>query len=270
MRAAGVSADTVVYATPRQMSSAQHNARLAFLSRAVSSATRVHCLDCVPAPTFTPGWAPACRYNSALTACARNRPPQWRPARQLLRNMKRWGIERTTVSYNAALAAAAAARNARAARRLLEAMAEEGARADVASYGTTIAACERARDWRGAVAVLRQAQAADCADLDCFNSAISAVARGRGSRHALAMVREVRAAGLQPNARTFGPVLLASRRQPRLILDLLETEIAPRKLRLDAFAGSAVISAIGATKQWNRALQALELVDKVRVLLMCR
>ncbi len=184
--------------------------------------------------------------------------------------MKLWGVERTTVSFNAALAAAAAARNAGAARRLLEAMAEEGVSPDAASYGTAIAACDRARDWRGAVVVLRQAQAAGRVDLEGFNSAISAVARGRGSHSALALLREVHAAGLKPNARTFGPVLLASRRQPRLILGLLEKEIVPRKLRLDAFAGSAVISAIGATKQWQMALQALELIDKVSVLLMRR
>ena len=61
----------------------------------------------------------------------------------------------------------------------------------------------------------------------------------------------------------YGPVLRASRRQPRLIVDLVENEIVPRKLRLDAFAGSAVISSIGATRQWQKALGILELIDQV-------
>ena len=43
--------------------------------------------------------ADAIVFNSALSACARNRPPLWKPARQLLRDMQRWGVPPTTVSY---------------------------------------------------------------------------------------------------------------------------------------------------------------------------
>ena len=119
-------------------------------------------------------------FNSALSACARNRPPLWKPARQLLRDMQRWGVPPTTVSYNAALAAAAAARNWKAALRLMVAMRAEGLRPDTTSFGTALSACERARNLQAACTVLDEARAAEAADIECFNSAISAVARGQG------------------------------------------------------------------------------------------
>jgi len=95
--------------------------------------------------------------------------------------MQRWGVPPTTVSYNAALAAAAAAaRNWKAALRLMVAMRAEGLRPDTTSFGTALSACERARNWQAACTVLDEARAAEAADIECFNSAISAVARGQG------------------------------------------------------------------------------------------
>eukprot|EP00900_Chrysochromulina_parva_P007496 jgi/Chrpa1/16748/Chrysochromulina_OHIO_Genome00021632-RA len=35
----------------------------------------------------------------ALSAYARNRPPLWKPVRQMPRDMQRWGVPPTTVSY---------------------------------------------------------------------------------------------------------------------------------------------------------------------------
>ncbi|KOO25776.1 conserved unknown protein [Chrysochromulina tobinii] len=206
--------------------------------------------------------ADAIVFNSALSACARNRPPLWKPARQLLRDMQRWGVPPTTVSYNAALAAAAAARNWKAALRLMVAMRAEGLTPDTTSFGTALSACERARNWQAARTVLDEARAAEAADIECFNSAISAVARGQGWKAALALLREAEVAGLPPTARSYGPVLLAARRQPKVVAKLVQDEIRPRGLRLGPFSGSAVISAFGAAKQWRAAVGALELIEE--------
>jgi len=206
--------------------------------------------------------ADAIVFNSALSACARNRPPLWKPARQLLREMQRWGVTPTTVSYNAALAAAAAARNWKAALRLMVAMRAEGLTPDTTSFGTALSACERARNWQAARTVLDEARAAEAADIECFNSAISAVARGQGWKAALALLREAEVAGLPPTARSYGPVLLAARRQPKVVAKLVQDEIRPRGLRLGPFSGSAVISAFGAAKQWRAAVGALELIEE--------
>ncbi len=37
--------------------------------------------------------------RDALSAFARNRPPLWKPVRQMPREMQRWGVPPTTVSY---------------------------------------------------------------------------------------------------------------------------------------------------------------------------
>jgi pentatricopeptide repeat protein len=57
-------------------------------------------------------------------------------------------------------------------------------------------------------------------------------------------------------------VLLAARRQPKVVAKLVQDEIRPRGLRLGPFAGSAVISAFGAAKQWRAAVGALELIEE--------
>lgn len=200
--------------------------------------------------------------RDALSAYARNRPPLWKPVRQMPREMQRWGVPPTTVSYNAALAAAAAARNWKAALRLMVAMRAEGLTPDTTSFGTALSACERARNWQAARTVLDEARAAEAADIECFNSAISAVARGQGWKAALALLREAEVAGLPPTARSYGPVLLAARRQPKVVAKLVQDEIRPRGLRLGPFSGSAVISAFGAAKQWRAAVGALELIEE--------
>jgi pentatricopeptide repeat domain-containing protein 1 len=141
-------------------------------------------------------------------------------------------------------------------------MRAEGLTPDTTSFGTALSACERARNWQAARTVLDEARAAEAADIECFNSAISAVARGQGWKAALALLREAEVAGLPPTARSYGPVLLAARRQPKVVAKLVQDEIRPRGLRLGPFSGSAVISAFGAAKQWRAAVGALELIEE--------
>ena len=130
------------------------------------------------------------------------------------------------------------------------------------SFGTAASACEHARNRQAARTALVEARASEAADIECFNSAISAVARGQGWKAALALLREAEVAGLPPTARSYGPVLLAARRQPKVVAKLVQDEIRPRGLRLGPFAGSAVISAFGAAKQWRAAVGALELIEE--------
>ena len=195
-------------------------------------------------------------YNAALTACARAKVYQ--PARRLLMTMRRGGVRPDVRSYNAALAAAAAARRWKPATRMLEEMEGAGVTPDAVSFGTVIAACERARQWRAAQATLRWASDARCADLRAYNSAISAVARGGGWAAALRLVRELEQGRAvrrtRPDARSYGPVILAAARshQPQVALALVANEMSPprrKPIPLDPFAGSALIAALGRKAQ---------------------
>ena len=250
-----------------------------------------------------PGYGDVRVYNAALMACANAK--SWPPARQLLTDMRRWGVVPTVRTYNGALAAAASARRWQAAVRVLESMELEGISPDAVSFGTAIAACERARQWRVAVELYSAARAYGVADVGAANSVISALARGPGWAAALGVLRQMdgrdqgeggagaplydppnakyvtlgrvsygdaasppqQQALLRPDARSYGPVLMAMARahQWRRALELIDGEMTGKGMRVGAYAGCAVITALGRHRQWERALELLHAIDRPNV-----
>ena len=236
-------------------------------------------------------------YNSAISACAKARV--WQPARQLLKDMSTFGVTPTVRTFNAVLAAASASRKWQAALRVLESIEEAGLTPNHVSYGTAIAACERCRQWQPALDLLNSARRRGVADVPATNSAISALARGSGWEAALQVLRRMENAAadpddehiedathgdhppserhsgrraavqpvLQPDARSYGPIVLAIARKGdwRRALDLVEGEMTERRVPIGPYAGSALIGALGRANQWKKALEMLKRIDRPNV-----
>ncbi len=75
-----------------------------YFGRCTTSQTTIEALLVFAIRTQAPGpkmrnCATAARARPSLSAYARNRPPLWKPVRQMPRDMQRWGVPPTTVSY---------------------------------------------------------------------------------------------------------------------------------------------------------------------------
>lgn len=119
--------------------------------------------------------------NLAISACSRSAP---RRALALFAQMGSGeglagGVAPDVVSFNAAMAAAAAAGDEERVHELLDTMKEAGLSPSGISYNTAISACARRGDWEGALSYFREMEQRQVArNTVTYTAAIDACARG--------------------------------------------------------------------------------------------
>ena len=149
--------------------------------------------------------------NLAISACSRSAP---RRALALFAQMGSGeglagGVAPDVVSFNAAMAAAAAAGDEERVHELLDTMKEAGLSPSGISYNTAISACARRGDWEGALSYFREMEQRQVArNTVTYTAAIDACARGGELQKAITLFTymEARRRRQQTAAPPHGPL----------------------------------------------------------------
>eukprot|EP00439_Symbiodinium_sp_Y106_P026496 s1911_g3.t1 len=129
------------------------------------------------------GVAPTEAYNACLTALAaataqrRGAEAKREAVQELLREMRRQGVELSRVSFGSAMAALSSAGGWLEALQLLSEMSTARFCPDEQAFTSALTSCGRAARWMQAMELLRSAQEAGLADSRCHNAAMAALGR---------------------------------------------------------------------------------------------
>ena len=163
----------------------------------------------------------------------------------LLDQMEREGVGRSTSAYNAAISACEQGMVPNRACEVFRRMKKAGIKPSVVSYSALISAAEKGGQWKLALDVLEEMKEAGFgANVVAYSAAISAVAKGGQWEIALRLFREIQASGGQPSIITFNATMTALEKGMKweLALDLFE-EMKMRNMPITVVSYGSAISA---------------------------
>ena len=196
-------------------------------------------------------------YNAAINACANSN--EWKRALALLAQVTEDGMVADIFTYNAAINACAKGEQWQKALSLLAEMHADGIKADRVSFNTAIAACAAAQQWTHALDTLHSMSKHGIKpDTLSYNSALNACERGLQWEKAMSLLADMQCAGVRPDVISYSSVIsaCASSFQWEHAIELFD-KMRKGGLEADAVAYSAAISACEKGQQWEQALALL-------------
>lgn len=181
--------------------------------------------------------------------------------------MKKDGIQRTAIAYNAAISACEKGLNPSKALEIFEQMKAEGVKPTVITYSALISACEKGQQWKLALEVLSEMKTeGHGANVIAYSAAISALSKGQQWEKALMLFREIEKSGGRPSVVTYNATMTALEKglQWERALDLFD-EMKRKKLQVTVVSYGSAISACEKGYQWRQCLDFLDEMTEINI-----